>query len=272
MTDKTSVYFASSVGNSRENQEDNALIANGRILSREEVLYISQSRQTYELAYECNLEDNLIIAVSDGMGGHASGEVASAMSVGYLAENCRRIFDPAAITKEALKGEISKLNRYVVESAREREELHGMGATLCGFVRKNGELYGFNVGDSRLYSYRKEGLDQLSVDHTEGQRLLGLGLLSKEECEKFPRRKNLYRYIGYNGELVADAFKIEKSAYTTKLLLCTDGLTDVLSDEEMTEIFKTNQDIKQIGKILIERALGRNAGYGDNITLILIEF
>ena len=147
-----------------------------------------------------------------------------------------------------------------------------MGATLCGVLCSNGVCYGINVGDSRLYSYKNGKFEQLSTDHTEGQRLLSLKLLTEEEYQRFPRKKNLYKYIGMNGEVVADVFKIESCEPGTVLVLCSDGLADVISNEEISEILSTNEPIENKGHKLVEQAVARNVGHGDNITLILIEF
>ena len=159
----------------------------------------------------------------------------------------------------------------VVDSSRKDNRLKGMGATLCGVICSNGMYYGFNVGDSRLYRYHNQ-LEQLSTDHTEGQRLRKLNLLTEEECQRFPRRKHLYKYIGVNSELAADVFKIGHCVSESILMLCSDGLTDALNNEEIANILSKDGNIEYKGHLLIDQALERNIGHGDNITLILIEF
>ena len=266
------IYFASNVGNSRQNQEDNAILPNGSYLTPDVVQSISAQRRTYEKTYARSYEKGFLVAVSDGMGGHASGEVASGQTVRYLSENYQRIIDGAYLNKESVVDEISRLNRSVVSLSKSDPNLRGMGATLCGVLCSNGVCYGINVGDSRLYSYQNGKFEQLSTDHTEGQRLLSLKLLTEEEYQRFPRKKNLYKYIGMNGEVVADVFKIESCEPGTVLVLCSDGLADVISNEEISEILSTNEPIENKGHKLVEQAVARNVGHGDNITLILIEF
>ena len=267
-----SVYFASNVGNSRQNQEDNAILPGGAVLGAELVKSISESRETYESRFDKSCENGFMAAVCDGMGGHASGEVASALSVRYLCENYQRIIDGAYLNEQFLINEIAALNRAVVSYSKTDGELKGMGATLCGVICTKGFYYGFNVGDSRLYRYSDNHIEQLSTDHTEGQRLLKLNLLSEEEYERFPRRKNLYKYVGTNSELIADVFKIGSCVSGSTLLLCSDGLCDVISENEMAEALSKNEPLECKGRALVDKALGRNIGHGDNITLILIEF
>ena len=267
-----SVYFASNVGNSRQNQEDNAILPGGAYLTPELVKEIGEKRQTHERYFAYNFENGFLAAVSDGMGGHASGEVASAQVVQYLCANYQRIVGNASFGERFLVDEIAALNRLILSCAKGDAALRGMGATLCGVVASNGCYYGVNVGDSRLYRYYNGKLEQLSTDHTEGERLLKLNLLTKEEYQRFPRRKNLYKYMGVSSELVADVFKIGSCVPGATLLLCSDGLADVVSHDEIETVLATGDTPEQKGRTLLQRALEANAGHGDNITLILINF
>lgn len=267
-----SIYFASNVGNSRANQEDNAILPDGSILNSELVKVLSEQRYTQEKYFKNNYENGFLTAVSDGMGGHSSGEVASAQTVKYLSENYQRIVDGVYLNENSLINEITELNRTVVDISKSDPAFYGMGATLCGMVYNSGLCYGFNVGDSRLYRYFDGNLEQLSTDHTEGQRLLKLNLLTEEEYQRFPRKKNIYKFVGVNSELIADVFKIDNCISGTTLLLCSDGLSDVLSENEISNVLSSNECLENKGRLLINQALERNIGYGDNITLILIEF
>lgn len=272
MSNHISFYLASDIGNSRKNQEDNAILPNGSFLTAELVRSVSDSRQTYEELGSVTYENGFLTAVSDGMGGHAFGELASGQAVKYLSDNYWRIVNGAYPDGRRIADEISSLNRSVVAFSKSDLRLKGMGATLCGVVCTKGALYGFNVGDSRLYRYHDRCLHQLSSDHTEGQRLLKLKLLSEEEYLRFPRKKNLYKFIGINNELAADVFKIEPCASKDLLLICSDGLTDVLPDGEVSLVLGKDASLKEKGSELVKRAVSRNVGRGDNITLILIEF
>ena len=115
-----------------------------------------------------------------------------------------------------------------------------MGATLCGIVSVDDYTYCFNVGDSRMYQYTDGILRQITIDNTEGQRLLGLGLLSEEEVKTFPKRKAIYKYIGKDVDLVPDIYEIENIRKGTLLLLCSDGLSDVLELEEIQDMLSSS--------------------------------
>lgn len=257
----------SHIGNSRSNQEDNFLLDQnyvdltaGRNISKESP-YVY-----WELASENNVA---LIAVSDGMGGHASGEVASYLTVKHLSD---RYYQMCNGDRDDLQMIITELNRYVAGEAQSNPELRGMGATLCGFVYNEGRIIGFNVGDSRLYCFKNGILEQLSKDHSEGQRLLDLKLLNEEEIKSFPNRKAIYKHIGMSLDLVADVFNVEPCVTGDILLLCTDGLTDALQDSEIQSILGENLLLNQKCEKLLDIALSRNVGHGDNITIILTEF
>lgn len=260
----------SHVGNSRANQEDSFLVGD-KYLDLNTMKKISEVSQASSAVYFNSETDTsgTLLAVSDGMGGHSSGEVASSLSVKYLAERYLRII---AGGKDELLRAITELNQGVLKVSREHAEYHGMGATLCGFLFRERNFFGFNIGDSRLYRYSGGVLLQLSKDHTEGQRLVDLNLLTEEELGTFPRRKAIYKCIGLHSDLVADVFDILPPEKGTIFLLCTDGLTDALTDKEIREILACDVSLKEKSEELLRLALGRNLGRGDNITILLAEF
>ena len=258
----------SHIGNKRENQEDNYILKKGKFLSPRERKRTEKSKKIFCYSVK-NKNKDFLVAVSDGMGGHSSGEVASLLTVKYLSDNMQDIIQDA--DNGNLNAHFLDLNKSVTDYAKKHSECRNMGATLCGFIRKGEKIIGFNLGDSRLYRFENKVLRQLSVDHTEGQRLLNLNILSEEELENFPRKKHLYKYIGANGELVADIFDIDGCVGKTTFLLCSDGLSDVLSDSEIESILNSSDDIQCRGKALVEEALKRNEGYGDNITVLLVD-
>ncbi len=260
-------FGISHIGNSRNNQEDNLLI-NQEHLDIFSVKEISQSSPCVRFKQETESE-NAIFAVSDGMGGHASGEIASYMAVKYLSDNYSDILKS---NRSSLLASLAELNREVTKQSYVSPEYKGMGATLCGVIRREDSLLGFNVGDSRLYRFYEGTLQQVSKDHSEGQRLLDLKLLNEEELKSFPNRKAIYKYIGMRAELVADVFEIAPCNVGTILLLCSDGLTDVVSNEEIRDILNTDVTLREKGEMLLSTSLARNVGHGDNITIVLTEF
>ncbi len=268
-----SIYscVVSHVGNSRENQEDNYLLTKDEFLAPDKRETASKTRELVTACLEQD-EKHYLIAVSDGMGGHSSGEVASLLSVKYLSDNYSNIIESTVLGEKAVCNHISMINELVCNTASKNTSYRGMGATLCGVISNGYNLYGFNIGDSRLYQMYNGQLSQLSTDHTEGQRLLDLKLLTTEEVSKFPRRKHLCRYIGYSGSVSPDVFRISNTIPGSLLLLCSDGLTDVISNVEIEQILNQNAGLKQKAGLLVNEAISRNPGHGDNITVILIEF
>ncbi len=262
---------ASSIGNARENQEDNFLTPHYH-LTPELRGQMEQSRRTLVLADGAE-GGRFLFAVSDGMGGHAAGEVASLETVRWLAANAGRLTEAAMLGEGAIVQQITLLNQDVVAAGRRESRYLTMGATLCGVVADHGSVYGFNAGDSRMYQYSGGRLKQLSTDHTEGQRLLSLGLLTPDEVAKLPRRKSIYKYIGMpRGDLIADVFPISGLFPGTILLLCSDGLSDVLRPEEMAAVLAMQARLPEKANLLVEQAIERKPGAGDNITAVLAEF
>lgn len=261
----------SHIGNSRENQEDNFLLYKGIYTTPSTREKMADTRELYGRNCELN-KQRFLVAVSDGMGGHACGEVASLLTVEYMSDHYDEIIDSIRLGENSLATQISHINGVVSSKAKRDNSCRGMGATLCGVIANECELVGFNIGDSRLYQFKNSELKQLSTDHTEGQRLLQMQLLTEEEVKNFPRRKNLHKYIGYDGEVIPDIFRITSAEQGTILLLCTDGLSDVMSDNEMEEILNGRTSLKDKAIKLVDVAVSKNLGHGDNTTVILIEF
>lgn len=264
------LYVYSHIGNSRENQEDNYLIGRGKYLSPADRDKMSKERKC--IVDSC-IAEQFCCCVSDGMGGHSSGEVASFLTATYIDENYDEIIKEYLKSEQYIKQFVKNLNESVLSKAKSDSILNDMGATLCGVISTGNQTYCFNVGDSRLYQYTNGILKQVTVDNTEGQRLLDLGLLTEEEVKTFPKRKAIYKYIGKDVELVPDIYEIKDIEKGTMLLLCSDGLSDVLDLEEIQDML-SKQFIKteDKGKFLVEMAAERKPDAGDNITLIIIEY
>lgn len=268
---KKMIYIQASavshLGNSRTNQEDSSIIIyDKRNDFGSHNLFSSVNEK--EIPDKQIVGESAILAVSDGMGGHSFGEVASRLTVKYLAE---RYYAFAQGGKNEIVAEIAKLNQTVVSVSKENPSYKGMGATLCGILLREDKNYVFNVGDSRAYQFYNGELLRLTRDHTEGQRLLDLKLLSFDELATFPKRKSLYKYIGTKSDLVAEVFEKESFEKGSILLLCSDGLTDVVTDAEIQNVLSKETSLKNKREELLGMALARNIGCGDNITMILIQ-
>lgn len=212
-----------------------------------------------------------LFAVSDGMGGHNAGEIASRICVEKLAVAYKELQKSNSM-KEAvayLQTTIAQINNTVCDMSRKHPELKGMGATLILFVVCEKECAVLNVGDSRAYSFYNNTMVQITKDHTEGQRILDLGLLTKKELSSFPARKNLNRYVGYEKSgYVLQADEYYPILENGVMLLCSDGISDFLSDAKIAEILSVESTLEAIGMQLINNATASlNA---DNATVMLI--
>ena len=272
MSEMIKIAACASVGNSRENHEDNFIISKGVFLSKEQVDKLSAERTLITAEQTHSPQQPLLLAVSDGMGGHACGEEASLLTVNYLSDCYDEIISSSWQEDEALTLHIANINKVVCDAAKADNSYFGMGATLCGVIIKDEKLTAFNVGDSRLYRYYDGILEQLTTDHTEGQRLLNMNLLTQEQEKNFPRRKLLHRYIGYDGNLAADISSCGNIESGSMLMICTDGLSDVLDSSEIIEILNSDITLCEQAERLVEKAQSKNAGYGDNITVVLVGF
>jgi len=254
----------------RPNHEDN-LWLNGRTIKPD---LQKEMPEIQLIQYESTcIEKVNLFAVSDGMGGHNAGEVASGICVrciGELSRKSRNVEDISAFV-DLLQMKILKMNEEICEKSRQNNEFRGMGATLVILAICGANCAVLNIGDSRAYSFSSGTLTQITKDNTEGQRMLDLGILSRKELLNFPARKNLNRYLGYGEKgfvLQADVYYPQISDGDT-ILLCSDGVTDSLTELEIKEILCSENDISCAGKKIIEQAVIPNNA--DNATEMLIK-
>lgn len=254
----------------RPNHEDN-LWLNGRTI-KPDVQKEMQEIQSIQYESTCIKKVN-IFAVSDGMGGHNAGEVASRICAQRIGEINREVHNCESISTlvEILQKSISSINEEICAGSRLHKEMHGMGATIVILAVCGADCAVLNIGDSRAYSFSNRTLTQITKDHTEGQRMLDLGILTRKELLNFPARKNLNRYLGYGSNgfiLQADVYYPQIGTDDT-ILLCSDGVTDSLTDSNIREILCAEDDISCAGKRIIEQAVMPNNA--DNATAMLIK-
>jgi serine/threonine protein phosphatase PrpC len=226
-------------------------------------------------------EENLFI-VADGMGGHASGEVASQMSVETLAEFFRATSEDDEVTwpykmDKGRKYEENRVitgvklsNRKIFESASRDAKLKGMGTTIVVSFFVNGGVYVGHVGDSRVYRFRAGKLIQLTEDHSLLNDYIKMKNLTPEEIEAFPHKNVIVRALGMKETVQVDVHH-EVPQSGDVYLLCSDGLSGMVSDEQMESILKDDDgDLDRKCERLIDAA---NANGGsDNITVILARY
>ncbi len=205
-----------------------------------------------------------LFVVADGMGGHNAGDFASRYGVSVLVESVRkdRNFNPVKILRNA----IETANREVFSQAQADPAMSGMGTTMVASTVVGGYAYVANVGDSRLYVAGSE-LTQITQDHSLIAEMVRLGELTPEEGRDHPDKNIITRAVGTSEEVRIDFFDIKLESGNT-VLMCSDGLTNMVRDERIFEILKGDRAEDKV-QALIDEA---NAGGGkDNIAVILLE-
>ena len=202
-------------------------------------------------------------AVSDGMGGHSAGDVASAAVVGAIGALPPPGDAAAGIVREALV----KTNEEMYRRGSGEPQAGTMGATVAVLVSDGKTFTCLWAGDSRLYRFRGATLTRLTRDHRFIQDLLDSGILSEAAAEQHPKRHVITRAVGVDSELNLDmiAGEVEKGDI---FLLATDGVTSVCGDAELAAILKASPDIADAGDAIVGRCLENGAP--DNLTLILV--
>ena len=224
-------------------------------------------------------DDDHLYVVADGMGGHASGEVASQMAIDTLREFFRATgADPEATwpykmdkargyEENRLITSIKLANLRIFEAAQRDPKLRGMGTTTCGILIVDDGVLVAHVGDSRVYRVRDGKLEQLTEDHSLLNDYIKMKRLSEEEIANFPHKNVIVRALGMKESVKVDTL-LDKPQPGDIYVLCSDGLCGPASDEEIREIVHAeSKDIKGACTKLIERANGN--GGPDNITVVL---
>lgn len=213
-----------------------------------------------------------LFIVSDGMGGHQAGAVASRLATESVVEYMEQ--NRSNSVEEKLRVATAYANTRVIAAAKVKSAYNGMGTTLTGVYFDKNRFYTMNIGDSRVYLYTNDRLYQITHDHSYVAELVENGIISKEQARNHPKRNVLTRAIGIKDDETADLYK--NTIHPDELvLLCSDGLYDGASDEEIFDALhnmpkETNNDLAAICDEL-ER-LARQGGSTDNVTMILIKY
>jgi PPM family protein phosphatase len=213
--------------------------------------------------------DDSLAIIADGMGGHAAGEVAAAMSIDLVRRRFRE--NPNV---EGLVEAIQEANLAVVSDARENPEHFGMGTTVIA-VGLTYDLAGIasptlvHVGDSRAYQLRDGALRQLSEDHSVAEEWVRMGRLTPEEAAVHPRRHQLTRGVGVEDTIAIDVTSIHAEA-GDRILLCSDGLSNELDNDTLAHLASAPNGLEFAVESLVSAA--KVAGGHDNISVILLEF
>lgn len=207
--------------------------------------------------------------VADGMGGYKGGEVASALAIAsaksYIENNFDSIEHDKINIQKLVKSAIEYANMVVYEKSKEDPELTGMGTTLEICLVYSNRVYIGHVGDSRIYRIRKNFIRKLTTDHSYVETLVKDGTITREEAVKHPKKNMLMKAIGCNSYVEPDVM-VKGFEKEDILVMTSDGLTNMVTDEEIYNIIKENVTVAT--KKLVEKA-NENGGY-DNITVVVI--
>lgn len=227
-------------------------------------------------------DDSLgLYVVADGMGGHLAGEVASRIAVEMINKSFRKWIEEEAQEDElfgkpdnslSLKGNyilssIKLANKVVYEMAMEYKQYHGMGTTVVLILVTPTLIIVANVGDSRIYMVRDGELERLSKDHTIVSEQVEMGMMTEEEAATSPMKHILTRNFGSSETVEPDVFELEPSN-NDRFVLCSDGVTDLVNDEEILEMTQGEDDPEKLCRKFVDTVLSRGAH--DNTTVISV--
>lgn len=204
--------------------------------------------------------------VADGMGGHSSGEVASQMAVELISRNYYS--DNERDAPGALRKSVESANTEIFITSMANRKFFGMGTTIIALVLLNDRAFAAHVGDSRLYRLRERKLELLTVDHSQVMEMVKQGIISLEEARNHDDKNVILRAVGTQPVVeveMSDVFAVKPN---DQFLLCSDGLCDMLEDEEIRRIWLDAKDVAAACEQMIEEAKRR--GGNDNITVGIV--
>lgn len=258
MFENVSHFEKSDIGLHRHNNEDSYLV-------------VDQYCTHYDLH-----KFGLFFVIADGMGGHAAGEIASKMACeeavsGYyngvvILENGN---DECELKVRRLKKAFWSAHNKIVDFAKEHDELRGMGTTLSALVLTDDKAFIAHVGDSRIYRFRNHSCERMTIDHTECQVLIDNGKIRPEQENNHCYRHIITQAIGGGGDPASVFTRVESIQRGDRFLLCTDGLHDLVTDNEIENILIEHSSPQATSDELVNAAIGK--GGNDNVTVIVVQ-
>ncbi|HPE14735.1 MAG TPA: Stp1/IreP family PP2C-type Ser/Thr phosphatase [Bacilli bacterium] len=212
-----------------------------------------------------NMEGCYLMAVADGMGGHSAGEVASSIAISYLGKRFHESFLhlDKMMAVDWIRDSVSEINSLIFKYTEENPESKGMGTTLViAIVGKDYILFG-NIGDSSGYVIKDNAMHKVTHDHTLVNLLVTAGELTAEEAKNHPRKNVLMKALGINDPIDIDVFDCNMGIRS--VMLCSDGLTTMLDDEQIEKVLLEENEIEEKVIKLIRKA--NNRGGNDNISI-----
>lgn len=218
-----------------------------------------------------NLDGDILAVVADGMGGHRAGDVASSMAIQLFYDYWKQTYnmDTPKKAEEWLHNHVEIINERLYNYSLHHKECSGMGTTIVAAIcTKNFVTIG-HIGDSRCYTLSEEYMSLITEDHSLVNELVKHGEISKEDAESHPRKHVLLRALGTESAVTLD-IKTLILEEGDQLLLCSDGLSNKVTMQEMKMILQSSEPLEVKAKHLIERA--NTLGGEDNITLVIVDY
>ena len=207
-----------------------------------------------------------LFMIADGMGGHKAGDYASNYTIKTICKEAKRSTE--TMPERILQSAINQANADLFVLSNENKDYEGMGTTVVIATIYGNRLKVGNVGDSRLYIVNGKNILQITTDHSLVEEMVRMGGLDRESARTHPNKNIITRAVGVAYEVFADFYEVELQEGDT-ILLCSDGLSNMLEDEEIRMIVNAQRDIMEKAEALV-RAANQNGGR-DNISIILIE-
>ena len=210
-------------------------------------------------------EEFKIYVVADGMGGHNAGEVASQMAAQRIVSYVDEKFSSSDV-KNLIEDAIKKVNRDIFNFSNTNEKLNGMGTTVTVCFVTKSFIHIANVGDSCCFAIRNNEIKKITKDHSLVQELVDCGSISEKEAQNHPKKNIITRALGTSSVVSVDVFELDNNEYEL-YILCSDGLTNELTKEEILQVATEEQEyMKRANKLV---ALAKEKGGRDNITVLL---
>ena len=216
-----------------------------------------------------NKNDEFVLAVADGMGGHKAGEIASSIAIEYITESFEGLetLGKKEDAIEWLHEIVKEINDRIFKYTKEHPESKGMGTTLVIALKTNDYILYGNIGDSSGYVVKNEKLHKVTKDHTLVNLLVSTGELTPEQAKFHPRKNLLTRALGANDPIEIDIFDIDSSV--NSLFLCSDGLTNMVTDDQIEKVLNSKSSIEEQVEKLIKKSNLR--GGTDNISIAYLK-
>ena len=207
-----------------------------------------------------------LFLVADGMGGHNAGDYASRYTIETIVDEISKADEESKIT--VLENAIKSANVHIRKKAEEEVELNGMGTTVVAATIDGDKLCVANVGDSRLYIINNKEIRQITRDHSLVEEMVRMGGLKRELARTHPDKNIITRAIGAQEDVDVDFFEVTLNKDDV-ILMCSDGLSNMIEDEEIRMIMQGQRDIVEKAESLVKAA--NNNGGKDNIAVVLVE-